>query len=144
MAADSRTQPNVSVPPAPPEDVFAQFVNLAQERNRLDDKRLQLQERALEFTDTQDQRQFEFHSKSRDQHHERSTRRSEFGRRFLWALLAAVIVVTCVFLWFLFVGDERQTEIALSVLKTLLTAVGGYGVIHSALHAFRWLMGPRD
>ncbi len=143
MSADRKPAGELVGPP-PPEEVFAEFVNLAKDRNVLEDRRLSLQEKALELADAQDKRQFEFHSKSRDQHHDRSTRRSSFGRQFMSVALGISILVLGLLLWFAFVGDERQSAIALEVLKTLLTGIGGYGVIHSVTLAARRLMGPRE
>lgn len=143
MSAD-RTPSGELVRPPPPEEVFAEFVNLAKDRNVLEDRRLSLQEKALELADSQDKRQFEFHSKSRDQHHDRSTRQSSFGRQFMWVALGISILVLGLLLWFAFVGDERQSGIALEVLRTLLTGIGGYGVIHAVTLASRRLMGPRE
>ena len=51
------------------------------------------------------------------------------------------MAVLGLFLWFLFVGDERQSQIALEILTTLLTAIGGYGVIYTLTQASRWLIG---
>ena len=143
MSADRKPSGELVRPP-PSEEVFAEFVNLAKDRNVLEDRRLSLQEKALELADSQDKRQFEFHSKSRDQHHERSTRRSSFGRQFMWVVLGISILVLGLLLWFAFVGDERQSGIALDVLTTLLTGIGGYGVIHTFTLASRRLMSPPE
>lgn len=136
--------PPPEVPPPPPEDVFTEFVSLSKDRHRLEEQRLLLQDKALELADNQDQRQFAFHSKARDQHHERSIRRSNFGRRFMWALLGTLVIVLGLLLWFLFFGSEDQRQVALQVLITLFTAFGGYGVISILVQGFRSLMGPSE
>lgn len=144
LAVPPTEEPGALTPPPPTEEMVAQFLALQRDRNILEDKRLNLQEKGLELANTQDLRQFEFHTKRSDQHHERSVARLDFARHLIWALLAVVALVGGVLLWFLFFGNDFQSDSALRVLETILTAVGGFGAGYAGLLAFRWLMGPRE
>ena len=104
---------------------------VALERERIDstNRRTDVALRAIDASDAADKRQYDYHvEKMRKEVEERSERRRSVFR-VLWAIGGWVSVVAALLLLMLFFGTDTQREVAMQLLSTALTGLGGAGIL---------------
>ena len=113
------------------------------ERERIDstNRRTELAHRALELANDSDKRQFDFAMERLATDERRNLRLDNragsvirYGGLALVAFLALIMIM-------LFWGNDAQSAIALSLIATLGTAVGGFGFFYAVIRLVSWLMG---
>ena len=111
------------------------------ERRRVDsqDRRIDVARRAIEASDAADQRQYDYHVERLRRDDEARNRRHESGIRLLWTVVGSGLLLTGLFFWMIFFGNDAQRTVALDILKTVGTGLGGFGIIWFLLHGIRQL-----
>ena len=112
------------------------------ERRRVDsqDRRIDVARRAIEASDAADQRQYDYHVERLRRDDEARKHRHESGIRLLWTVFGAGLLLTGLFFWMIFFGDDAQRTVALDILKTVGTGLGGFGIVWFLLHGIRQLL----
>ena len=93
---------DVLVPSSESVRALQELVQLERERIGRDNQRTALMDKAFQYSDAQDQRQFQYWTQTRDAQMAQEERRQRFFRRFVWAVLAVLVATGCVFLGFAF------------------------------------------
>ena len=119
---------------------FQQLIELERRRIDRDNRRTQLAEKTLKFTDDQDKRQFEFASEQRqreDRDEQRRFRLASFLSVGAFLVIAAVIGLT---MWMAFFGDDVQRAAARELGKNGLIGLAGFGVLSGLIRLVRSLL----
>ena len=115
------------------------------ERKRIDsqDRRAAVARRAIEASDAADQRQYDYHVEKLRRDDEARTRRHDSGIRLLWALFGAGLLLAGLFFWMIFFGDDAQRTVALDILETVGTGLGGFGIVWFLWNGIRRLLAQQ-
>lgn len=123
------------------EQIIREIIEVQKQRIILDNRRTDVAEKALDVADAQDQRQFQFASKTRDDNMALERERRKRVGRVVWALLGLAGVVIVAVLGFFFFGNETQRAAAARLGSPALIAIAGYGVIKTLVTAVKGLIG---
>lgn len=121
--------------------LLREFIDVQKQRIILDNRRTGLAEKALEVADAQDERKFQFASKTRDDNIALDKARLNRIGRIFWAVLGLTGVVVIAILGFFFLGNETQRAAAEALITPALIAIAGYGVIKTLVTALKGLIG---
>ena len=115
------------------------------EHKRVDsqDRRTVVARRAIEAGDAADQRQYDYYVEKLRRDDEARKRRHESGIRLLWALLGSGLLLTLFFFWMIFFGDDAQRVVALDILETVGTGLGGFGIVWFLWNGIRRLLAQQ-
>ena len=138
------------LPPGDRLELFEQALEVERERIRSQDKRTDVVRAAIDANDASDKRQFEFHMAKLAADRERHADNAKIEERKLKiaAIIAAAFGLVSrgllgAFCYVLFWGTAEQSDVAIRILTTLGTGVGGFGVIYAVITAFRALLTKR-
>ena len=95
--------------------------------------------KALEYSDAQDQRQFQYVSETRDAQIALEDKRLQFFRRLVWIILAIMVAVALALFGFAFFGDVEQRTLVGKIVTPALIAVAGYGIFATVSKALKAL-----
>ena len=115
---------------------------VALERQRLDitNRRTEIAHKVVEAADAADKRQYDYHvEKLRRETEERKERRRSIFK-IVWAMGVGGALVGALLLLMLFFGTDAQRETAAELLRTVLTGLGGAGVLWLLRTLFEWAM----
>ncbi len=104
-----------------------------------DNRRTGFLEKSLELADAQDQRQFEFASKTRDDQLELEQERLKFLRTLVWILVGLVSLAVASLLSLFVFGNEVHRAAVAQVASPLLIGLAGWGVISTLTRAVKAL-----
>ena len=123
------------------EQVLHNLLNVEKQRIIRDNRRADVQEKALEVADAHNRRIFEFESKTRDDNValEREKQRRLSG--VVWTLLGLAGFTVFAVLGFFFLGNETQRAAAAEIGSPALIGIAGYGVIRVLVTAVKGLIG---
>ena len=126
-----------------PEDhqILRDLLDVQRQRIVMESRRADVATKALEIADVQDQRRFEFASKTHDDSVALEKEKLKRVSAVVWALLGLAGVVVLAMLGFFFLGNETQRAAAASLVTPVLIAVAGYGVIKTLVTAVKGLIG---
>ena len=105
------------------------LVDLERRRIDRDNRQAEVELRALEFANGQDERQFEYHSRDQDLRAEGERTHFKFVRLTIWALLASILVAAGLMFYMAFLGNEVQRAMAVNVAKSVPIALAGWAII---------------
>ncbi len=111
------------------------------ERLRIDrdNRRTDLLEKTLELADAQDQRQYEFASRTRDDEVALEQQRLRFLQSLVWTLVAVSSGAVVSLLGLFIFGNEAQRTAIADVASPLLIGLAGWGVISTLTRAVKAL-----
>ena len=120
-------------PTTEPQSEFGRTVDklCALEHQRIEsvNRRTDVALKAIEATEAADKRQFEYHlEKLRTSVQERSENRRSV-LKLVWMIGGVLIFVTAFILLMSFFGSDTQQDVAMTILRTVATGLGGAGVI---------------
>jgi len=115
----------------PSEEVLQQLVDVEKSRIASADKRTDVIKFAIQSNDDSDKRQFEFRMAQLQSAERDSSRKDRLAARILIVIASSGCVLLACLMAAVFFGSEKQSTIALDLLKALFTGVGGYGVINT-------------
>ncbi len=104
------------------------LVKLEQARIASFDRRTDVAKAAIDADRESDKRQFEFAMERLRTDSALNQRRHEFGSKFLWVLLGAVLISGAFLMRMIFYGEPAQIAMAYKILVTLFTGSGGAGI----------------
>ena len=108
-------------------------VGVQEDRNRI-------AMRALEVSDSADQRQYNFHLESLAAEERQKEKSRSLARLVITIGGGSVLALAALVIGMAFFGDEAQSRIALSMVKEIAKALGGAGFIFLVAAAIRRLM----
>ena len=117
--------------PVPPGELLGRLIRLEEGRLARDNRQIDVQEKALQVSNEQDQRQAEFHRERIKFEDSADQRRVGLVNKSLWITTASIAVPLAVLLFMLFWGDDLQRPIALAFFRNGLIGIAGYGVIRA-------------
>jgi hypothetical protein len=118
-----------------PVEALQNLIELERERLESTNRRTEIIRYAIETNDSSDKRQFDYRMAKLETDKSDSNQRFSLARAIAY-ISSGVIVVTVLLLFYMaFFGDARQSEIAFTIMKTLATGAGGYGVIAGLVRA---------
>ena len=123
------------------EQIIREIIEVQKQRIVLDSRRTDVAEKALDVAAAQDQRKFQFASKTRDDNMALERERLKRVGGVVWALLGLAGVVIVAVLGFFFLGNETQRAAAAGIASPALIAIAGYGVIKTLIAAIKGLIG---
>ena len=141
-ADDESRTPEKRLSLSPEEHVLLHnLLNIEKQRIIRDNRRADVQEKALEVADAHNRRIFEFESKTRDDNValEREKQRRLSG--VVWTLLGLAGFTVFAVLGFFFLGNETQRAAAAEIGSPALIGIAGYGVIKVLVTAVKGLIG---
>ena len=136
--------PQVLAPEEQFKDAFGELVALERQRIDSTNRRTDIALKAIEVSDAADKRQYDYHV---ERLRKNSTERSDKRRatlRMMWAGGVSASLLIAFIMLMLFFGADAQRDTALTLLRTVSTAVGGAGIVWLLKSLFERLMrdGP--
>ena len=122
------------------QDDLQEFVELERRRIDRDNRRTQLQEKALEFANDQDKRGFEYASKQQQMADRSEERRFRLARSLSIGALVVIVAVTGLTMWMAFFGDDVQRAVAQELGRNGLIGLAGFGVVSGLIRLVRSLL----
>ncbi len=123
-----------------PLPLIDEMIELERERIDSTNRRTDLTHRALELANDSDKRQFDYAMERLKSNERRDLRVDKRASSvLLYGGIALVLFIALVMIM-LFWGNDAQSAIALSLVTTLFTAVGGGGVMLAVVGLMRRLM----
>ncbi len=108
---------------------FRELVALEHKRVDSADRRTEVALKAIEASSAADERQYNYHlEKLRTTMADRNERRRTVSR-IVWTMGSAGAVVSGFLLLMLFFGTDAQRATAMDLLRTVLTGLGGAGIL---------------
>ena len=125
--------------------IFREMLDIEHLRIESANRRTDVALKAIEASDAADKRQYDYHVEKLRQRGKDRSQRHKSTFRFLWALLISLGIGGALVLSMLFFGTEQQRGVAMSIMETLATALGGAGVFWLVrAMVMRVVNGPRD
>ena len=114
----------------PQQELFSKDEFLELERLRIDsvNKRTEVAQAYIDANSAADQRRYNFHIQKMESDRQERSETRKATTKFLWAFLGASSFFSLVLFYMLFLGNPEQVENAKTLLKTLGTGIGGFGV----------------
>ncbi len=106
-----------------------ELIELEQGRIDRDNRRTDLDRRALELANAQDERQFQYHSKALEVGATGERERLNFARSVVWALLGVLVLAVGLLFYMAFLGNDVQRETAIRFATTVPVGLAGWAVI---------------
>lgn len=122
------------------QDDLQELVELERRRIDRDNRRTQLQEKALEFANDQDKRGFEYASKQQQMADRSEERRFRLARSLSIGALVVIVAVTGLTMWMAFFGDDVQRAVAQVLGRNGLVGLAGFGVVSGLIRLVRSLL----
>ena len=138
------TVPDALVSSPESAQAFQELVQLERERIGRDNQRTAVMQKAFEYADAQDQRQFQYATQTRDAQVVLEEGRLRFFRNFVWVVLAILAVTVAALLGFAFFGDETQQALVGKIVTPALIAVAGWGIFAGLFRALKALSRGSD
>lgn len=120
-------------------ELFAreEYFQLEKSRIESDNRRTDVAKAAVEASDAADQRQYEYYMARLEKEAEEKSKTRTSAVKLVWAMLVGSFVVCLFLIGIAFFGTESQAKLSIDILKTILNAVGGFGIGWILLMVFR-------
>ncbi len=105
------------------------LIELEQGRIDRDNRRTDLDRFALELANTQDERQFQYHSRALEIGATSERERLGFARLLIWTFLGSLLVAIAFLFYMAFLGNDVQRETATRIATAVPVALAGWAVI---------------
>ncbi len=115
--------------------LIRQYLDIERQRIASADKKADNAKLLIETSDASDKRQFEYHMKKLGCDDAHRNQRHELAKSVISKILYGGFILLAVLFWFMFMGNERQSELASSAMQIMFIGGAGYGII-SGLIAF--------
>ena len=149
MSDDESQLPTPAKPQLPADlsnsrELLERLIKLEEGRLARDNRQIDLQEKAIEVSNQQDERQANFHRDRITLEDGQDKRRVTLVSRTLWIGATLIAFPLALLLWMVFWGDETQRDTALVVFEATAIGVAGYGVITALGRVSRAIMSRTD
>ena len=114
---------------ASPQELLDRLIRVEEGRLARDNRQIDVQEKALQVSNEQDQRQAEYHRERIRLEDAADKRRVGLVNKSLWIVTLSIALPLALLLFMLFWGDDSQRSMALAFFEKGLIGVAGYGVI---------------
>lgn len=136
MSDDQNLPTEADLRDVPPPEVLA----LAKDMVELEKAKVSAEFKAIEASDEQDKRRATFLAQRIRLEDEADQRRTKIVWRTMLGLFGLASTAGALVLWMAFWGEESQREIAISILATGGTGLGGFGVIYAVSKGIQSLL----
>lgn len=117
-----------------------QLIELERSRIDRDNRRTEVQAKALEIANDQDKRLFEFTSERQRLEDKAEQRRFVLGWSFATGVFVVLAVIIGLTIWMAFFGDDEQRAVAQGLGKNGLVGLAGFGVVSGLVRLVRSLV----
>ena len=114
--------------PLQQEEVMHRLLDLEQARIESINHRTDLARMAVEAHDAADKRQFDFHTQRLHMAGSERLANRRLLQKVLWAAGIPLTIIVFGFLYMMFFGTDRQSDMAIKLLEIGASAVGGVGI----------------
>ena len=140
---DDDTREDEVQPPAEPLQVLKtlrHIIELEERRVGVQEDRNRIAMRALEISDSADQRQYNYHMESLATEERQKEKSRSLARLVIMIGGSSFLALAALVIGMAFFGDEAQSRIALTMVREVAKALGGAALIFLVAAAIRRLM----
>lgn len=111
------------------EYLLKEFLEIERQRIASADKKADNAKLLIETSDASDKRQFDYHMKKLECDDAHRKQRHELARSVITKIIYSSFIILLVLFGFMFLGNEKQSELASSAMQVLFIGGAGYGIV---------------